>query len=123
VGCDTFWVIFLTNSSGHTSSTVLLELGAKFLQVIAPQPNPFTGEVDYEGPSESTYDTEEDLSAQDLVISVPIILSPKLPLKLPSQTSLSNFPLKLPSQTSLSNFHGISSQGSLLNNLLFNAES
>jgi hypothetical protein len=35
--------------------------------VIAPQPNPFTGEVDYEGPSESTYDTEEDLSAQDLV--------------------------------------------------------
>ena len=37
------------------------------LQVIAPQPNPFTGEVDYEGPSESTYDTEEDLSAQDLV--------------------------------------------------------
>ena len=36
-------------------------------QVIAPQPNPFTGEVDYEGPSESTYDTEEDLSAQDLV--------------------------------------------------------
>ena len=36
--------------------------------MIAPQPNPFTGEVDYEGPSESTYDTEEDLSAQDLVI-------------------------------------------------------
>ncbi len=35
--------------------------------MIAPQPNPFTGEVDYEGPSESTYDTEEDLSAQDLV--------------------------------------------------------
>ena len=39
---------------------------------IAPQPNPFTGEVDYEGQSESTHDTEEDLSAQDLVDFSPV---------------------------------------------------
>ena len=39
---------------------------------IEPQPNPFTGEVDYEGQSESTFDSEEDLSAQDLVDFSPI---------------------------------------------------
>ena len=45
---------------------------AKKRQVIAPQPNPFTGEVDYEGQSESTYDSEEDLSAEDLVDFSPV---------------------------------------------------
>ena len=45
---------------------------AKKRQVIAPQPNPFTGEVDYEGQSESTHDTEEDLSAEDLVDFSPV---------------------------------------------------
>ena len=39
---------------------------------VAPQPNPFTGEVDYEGQSESTHDAEEDLSAQDLVDFSPV---------------------------------------------------
>ncbi len=39
---------------------------------VAPQPNPFTGEVDYEGQSESTYEAEEDLSAQDLVDFSPV---------------------------------------------------
>ena len=39
---------------------------------MAPQPNPFTGEVDYEGQSESTHDAEEDLSAQDLVDFSPV---------------------------------------------------
>merc|ERR1740128_524194 len=37
-----------------------------------PQPNPFTGETDYESASESTYDTEEDLSAPDLVDFSPV---------------------------------------------------
>ncbi|XP_067003138.1 exocyst complex component 6B isoform X1 [Anabrus simplex] len=37
-----------------------------------PPPNPFTGEVDYEAPAESTYDAEEDLSAQDLIDFSPV---------------------------------------------------
>ncbi|PNF21996.1 Exocyst complex component 6B [Cryptotermes secundus] len=37
-----------------------------------PLPNPFTGEVDYEQPAESTYDAEEDLSAQDLIDFSPV---------------------------------------------------
>ncbi|KAJ9592812.1 hypothetical protein L9F63_015503 [Diploptera punctata] len=37
-----------------------------------PPPNPFTGEVDYEQPAESTYDAEEDLSAQDLIDFSPV---------------------------------------------------
>ena len=36
------------------------------------QPNPFTGEVDYEGQSESTHHAEADLSAQDLVDFSPV---------------------------------------------------
>jgi len=40
--------------------------------VMAPQPNPFTGEVDYEGQSESTHEAEADLSAQDLVDFSPV---------------------------------------------------
>jgi hypothetical protein len=37
-----------------------------------PPPNPFTGELDYEQPAESTYDAEEDLSAQDLIDFSPV---------------------------------------------------
>lgn len=37
-----------------------------------PPPNPFTGEVEYEPPAESTYDAEEDLSAQDLIDFSPV---------------------------------------------------
>ncbi len=37
-----------------------------------PQPNPFTGEIDYEAMSESMYNTEEDLSAADLVDFSPV---------------------------------------------------
>jgi len=37
-----------------------------------PQPNPFTGDVPYESASESTYDTEEDLAAPDLVDFSPV---------------------------------------------------
>ena len=36
------------------------------------QANPFTGENDYEALSESTYNTEEDLSAPDLVDFSPV---------------------------------------------------
>jgi len=39
---------------------------------VAPQPNPFTGEVDYEGQTESEYGAEEDLCAQDLVDFSPV---------------------------------------------------
>jgi len=39
---------------------------------VAPQPNPFTGEVDYEGQTESEYEAEEDLCAQDLVDFSPV---------------------------------------------------
>jgi hypothetical protein len=56
-----------SNKNIRTSKFVVRHRLDPSFQVIAPQPNPFTGEVDYEGPSESTYDTEEDLSAQDLV--------------------------------------------------------
>ena len=45
---------------------------AKKRMVMAPQPNPFTGEVDYEGQSESTHEAEADLSAQDLVDFSPV---------------------------------------------------
>lgn len=37
-----------------------------------PEPNPFTGEIDYEALPESTYNTEEDLSAPDLVDFSPV---------------------------------------------------
>ncbi|XP_063231867.1 exocyst complex component 6B isoform X2 [Bacillus rossius redtenbacheri] len=37
-----------------------------------PPPNPFSGEADYEPPAESTYDAEEDLSAQDLIDFSPV---------------------------------------------------
>ena len=47
-------------------------MNGKKRQVMTPQPNPFTGEVDYEGQSESTHDAEEDLSAQDLVDFSPV---------------------------------------------------
>jgi hypothetical protein len=39
---------------------------------LEPQPNPFTGEVDYEGQTESEYGAEEDLCAQDLVDFSPV---------------------------------------------------
>ena len=55
--------------SGDDSSE--LSLKKKHLQ-LAPQPNPMTGEVDYEGQSESTFETEEDLCAQDLVDFSPV---------------------------------------------------
>ena len=45
---------------------------AKRLQISGQPPNPFTGEVDYEGQSESTVDTEEELAVQDLVDFSPV---------------------------------------------------
>lgn len=46
-------------------------VGRKKRQAPLP-PNPFTGEVEYEQPAESTYDAEEDLSAQDLIDFSPV---------------------------------------------------
>ena len=46
--------------------------GGRLTQTQNPQPNPFTGEIEYEALSESTYDTEEDLSAPDLVDFSPV---------------------------------------------------
>ncbi|XP_046981248.1 exocyst complex component 6B isoform X1 [Schistocerca americana] len=46
-------------------------VGRKKRKAPAP-PNPFTGEVDYEPPAESSYDAEEDLSAQDLIDFSPV---------------------------------------------------
>lgn len=37
-----------------------------------PPPNPFTGQVDREPAMQSTYDAEEDLSAQDLIDFSPV---------------------------------------------------
>jgi len=55
----------------HTAELLEMDTGgAKMIQ--APQPNPFTGEIEYEALSESTYDTEEDLSAPDLVDFSPV---------------------------------------------------
>nr|CAD7423885.1 unnamed protein product [Timema monikensis] len=58
----------------HTAEHLRSDLGVvgkKKRQAPAP-PNPFTGEIDYEPPAESTYDAEEDLSAQDLIDFSPV---------------------------------------------------
>lgn len=55
----------------HSGDDREISLKKKHLQ-LAPQPNPMTGEVDYEGQSESTFETEEDLCAQDLVDFSPV---------------------------------------------------
>lgn len=49
-----------------------VEAMPKKRQEIAPQPDPVTGDVAYEGLTESTYDTEEDLAAQDIVDFSPV---------------------------------------------------
>lgn len=55
----------------HTAEQLEMDLGGGKRQSQA-QANPFTGENDYEALSESTYDTEEDLSAPDLVDFSPV---------------------------------------------------
>ena len=54
----------------HTAEQLEMDLGGGRQNM--PQTNPFTGENDYEALSESTYDTEEDLSAPDLVDFSPV---------------------------------------------------
>lgn len=54
------------------AETLELDAGGQKLGNNAPQPNPMTGMVEYEPLSESTYDTEEDLSAPDLVDFSPV---------------------------------------------------
>jgi len=55
----------------HTAEQLNLDIGI-ITTPKQPQPNPFTGEIEYEALSESTYDTEEDLSAPDLVDFSPV---------------------------------------------------
>lgn len=54
----------------HTAEQLEMDIGGG-KQSLA-QADPFTGENDYEALSESTYDTEEDLSAPDLVDFSPV---------------------------------------------------
>jgi len=57
----------------HTAEQLEMDIGGgRQTQPQNPQPNPFTGEIEYEALSESTYDTEEDLSAPDLVDFSPV---------------------------------------------------
>jgi len=57
----------------HTAEQLEMDIGGgRQAQTQNPQPNPFTGEIEYEALSESTYDTEEDLSAPDLVDFSPV---------------------------------------------------
>merc|ERR1719309_300716 len=57
----------------HTAEQLEMDIGGcTQAQSLNPQPNPFTGEIEYEALSESTYDTEEDLSAPDLVDFSPV---------------------------------------------------
>jgi len=57
----------------HTAEQLEMDIGGgRPTQPLNPQPNPFTGEIEYEALSESTYDTEEDLSAPDLVDFSPV---------------------------------------------------
>jgi len=57
----------------HTAEQLEMDIGGgRQTQTQNPQPNPFTGEIEYEALSESTYDTEEDLSAPDLVDFSPV---------------------------------------------------
>jgi len=57
----------------HTAEQLEMDIGGcTQAQNLNPQPNPFTGEIEYEALSESTYDTEEDLSAPDLVDFSPV---------------------------------------------------
>jgi len=57
----------------HTAEQLEMDVGGgRQTQPQNPQPNPFTGEIEYEALSESTYDTEEDLSAPDLVDFSPV---------------------------------------------------
>jgi len=58
----------------HTAEMIEMDLGAVTspTKQRQPEPNPFTGEIEYEALSESTYNTEEDLSAPDLVDFSPV---------------------------------------------------
>jgi len=56
----------------HTAEQLEMDIGGGRQTQPNPQPNPFTGEIEYEALSESTYDTEEDLSAPDLVDFSPV---------------------------------------------------
>eukprot|EP00092_Neocalanus_flemingeri_P025084 GFUD01027200.1.p1 GENE.GFUD01027200.1~~GFUD01027200.1.p1 ORF type:complete len:858 (+),score=246.74 GFUD01027200.1:120-2693(+) len=56
----------------HTAEQLEMDIGGGRQTQSNPQPNPFTGEIEYEALSESTYDTEEDLSAPDLVDFSPV---------------------------------------------------
>jgi len=58
----------------HTAEMMEIDLGSitSPSKQRQPEPNPFTGEIEYEAPSESTYNTEEDLSAPDLVDFSPV---------------------------------------------------
>ncbi|KAJ8874389.1 hypothetical protein PR048_025238 [Dryococelus australis] len=55
----------------HKSSDKLYELALKMIQSMRLR-EVCVGEVDYEPPAESTYDAEEDLSAQDLIDFSPV---------------------------------------------------
>ena len=56
----------------HNVDPAIVSAEVKKRMVMAPEPNPFTGEIDYEGQSESTHEAEADLSAQDLVDFSPV---------------------------------------------------
>ena len=61
-----------TAEKSNVDPTIVSSAEAKKRMVMTPQPNPFTGEIDYEGQSESTHEAEADLSAQDLVDFSPV---------------------------------------------------
>jgi len=61
-----------TAEKSNVDPTIVSCPDAQRFMLMTPQPNPFTGEVDYEGQSESTHHAEADLSAQDLVDFSPV---------------------------------------------------